>query len=120
MIFRIVKIAGVSLAVLVVGFFAMSLFFSDLGPGESLFSRFVTAVIVYFVAGLIIGFFNHKVWILAVLVSWGGVILGLIGLVNGEDVGISLLIIVMSLGPSALGGFLASYAAKKLFHRDDS
>ena len=120
MIFRIVRIAGFSITALVVGFFGLSLFFSDLGPGETLFSRSVTAVILYFAVGLIIGFFNPKVWILAGLVSWGGVILGVLGLARGEDAGLSLLMVVLSLGPSLLGGFLASYASTKLLRRKSS
>lgn len=120
MIFRIVRITGFSIAALVIGFFGLSLFFSDLGPGETFFSRFVTAVILYFVVGLIIGFFNPKVWMLAGLVSWGAVMLGLIGLARQVDVGLSLLMVVLSLGPSLFGGFLASYASKKLLRRKNS
>ncbi len=120
MIFRIVKIAGFSIAALVVGLFGLSLFFSDLGPGETMFSRFATAVIIYFVAGLLIGFFNPKVWLLAGVVGWGGVILGLSGLARGENPVLSLLMVVLSLGPSLLGGFLSSYAAKRLSSRKNS
>ena len=108
-----------SMAGMAIGFFSITLFFSDLGPGETLFSRFVIAVILYLVVGLIIGFFNPKAWMLAGLVSWGAVMLGLIGLVRGEDVSYSFLMVVFSLGPSLLGGLLGSYSRKKLSHRKD-
>lgn len=117
MLLSIVKIAGFSTAALVIGFFGMSLFFSDLGPGETFFSRFVIAFILYLAVGLIIGFFNPDVWMLAALVSWGGVLLGLVSLATLEDPGLSLLMVVLSLGPSLLGGFLASYASKRLLHK---
>jgi hypothetical protein len=117
MTLRIVKTVGFSILALAIGFFSMTLFFSDLGPGETLFSRFVIAVILYLVVGLIIGFFNTKVWMLAGLVSWGTVMLGLIGLVRGEDVSSSFFMVFLSLGPSLLGGFLGSYASKKLIRR---
>lgn len=120
MTLRIVKIVGFSILALVIGFFSMTLFFSDLGPGETLFSRFVIAVILYLVVGLIIGFFNPKVWMLAGLVSWGALMLGLIGLAREEDVGSSLLMVVLSPGPSLFGGFLGSYASKKILRRKHS
>ena len=120
MTLRIVKIVGFSILALVIGFFSMTLFFSDLGPGDTLFSRFVIAVILNLVVGLIIGFFNPKMWMLAGLVSWGTVMIGLIGLVRGEDVGSSFLMVVLSLGSSLLGGFLGSYVSKKLKHRKHS
>jgi len=40
------RIAGFSIAALVIGFFGMSLSFSDIGPGETFLNRFVMAVIL--------------------------------------------------------------------------
>ena len=89
----------------------------ELASAFTEFSRFVIEVILYLVVGLIIAFFNPKMWMLAGLVSWGTVMLGLIGLARGEDVGSSFLMVVLSLGSSLLGSFLGSYVSKKLIHR---
>ncbi len=120
MILRMVRIACFSIAALAIGFFGLSLFFSDLGTGESLSSRFVTAAILYFVVGFIIGFFNPGIWMLAGLVAWGGVVLGLLGLTRAGDASLSFLMVTLSIGPALLGGFLASFTAKKLSHRKSS
>ncbi|MFH1031856.1 MAG: hypothetical protein V1767_04785 [Chloroflexota bacterium] len=80
----VVRIVCFAIGELLLGLFGLSLFFSDPGPGETLLSRFVIAVVLYFTVGLITGFFNPRVWLLAGLVSWGGVMLGLVGLARGR------------------------------------
>jgi hypothetical protein len=111
-------IAFVVLA-LVVGFFGSSFVFSDLGPGESATNRVIVATIFFLFCGLVIGFFNPKVWMMAGLCSWGSVMFGLgytWGAIGEYDRGIpdkrhppfivfGLLVLLGPLCLSLLGGF---------------
>lgn len=114
MILRTVKIAGFSMLALIGGFFGLSLFFSDLGPGETMLSRFITAGILFFLTGLVTGYFNPHIWMLAGLVGWGGVLLGVSGLIRREEILLSLSMLLISLGPAFLGGFLGSFFSRKV------
>ena len=67
---------------LVIGLFGLSLLFSDLGPGETWANRVIMLVALYAVSGLIIGYINPKLWMIAGLTAWGTVLLGIVGLIN--------------------------------------
>lgn len=67
---------------LLLGFFGLSLLFSDLGPGETWVGRFVALAVLYVVSGLIIGYVNPKLWMLAGLTAWGAVLIGIVALMN--------------------------------------
>ena len=68
--------------VIVVGIFEFSLAFSDLGPNETFLERFGIAVLVIFVAGLIIGYLYPKRWYLAGLSAWSLIIFGTLALLT--------------------------------------
>ncbi len=55
---------------IILGLIGFSLFFSDLGSQESEVSRIVTIVLFFFISGLVIGYFNPRIWILAGLTAW--------------------------------------------------
>jgi hypothetical protein len=59
---------------LVLGFFGLSLVFSDTGPGESDARRVVVATFFFFLCGFGLGFFNPKAWAVAGLAAWGAVL----------------------------------------------
>jgi hypothetical protein len=84
MITRIDVTKGVVFAVLalVLGFFGLSLLFSDLGPGESWTDRLAITAAFYVASGLVIGYLNPKLWMIAGLTAWGAVLLGIVGLIN--------------------------------------
>ncbi|MBI2830597.1 MAG: hypothetical protein HYX81_05510 [Chloroflexi bacterium] len=84
--------------------------FSDLGPGQSFAWQLFTATIFFLVSGLIIGFFNPNIWLLAAIVAWGGVLLA--GAFVKEPTA-SLPRLVVSLGPTLLGGYAGGLVGKK-------
>jgi hypothetical protein len=67
---------------LVIGLFGLSLLFSDLGPGETWANRVIMLVALYAVSGLIIGYINPKLWMIAGLTAWGAALLGIVALMN--------------------------------------
>ena len=67
---------------LVIELFGLSLLFSDLGPGETWANRVIMLVALYAVSGLIIGYINPKLWMIAGLTARGTVLLGIVGLIN--------------------------------------
>jgi hypothetical protein len=84
LITRIDVAKGVVSAVLALalGFFGLSLLFSDLGPGETWASRLTITAVFYFVSGLVVGYVNPKLWMIAGIIAWGSVLLGIVGLIN--------------------------------------
>jgi hypothetical protein len=59
------------------GFLGLSMFFSDLGPSESMVFRFSTLVLLYAVGGGAIGALVPRAWYVAILAAWGPVLLTL-------------------------------------------
>ncbi|MBI4296496.1 MAG: hypothetical protein HY667_05215 [Chloroflexi bacterium] len=84
--------------------------FSDLGPGQSFAWQLLTAAVFFFVSGLIIGYFNPNTWLLAAIVAWGGVLLTVAFL---KEPTASLPRLVVSLGPTLLGGYVGGLVGKK-------
>ncbi|MDI1241242.1 MAG: hypothetical protein PSX80_04910, partial [bacterium] len=64
------------LLALILGFFGLSLVFSDLGPNESWQIRLSIGVVYFFLCGLGFGFAFPNVWPLAALIAWGGLLFG--------------------------------------------
>jgi len=64
------------LLAMVLGFFGLSLVFSDLGPNESWQIRLSIGVVYFFLCGLGFGFAFPNVWPLAALIAWGGLLFG--------------------------------------------
>lgn len=93
------------------GFFGLSLLFSDLGPGETQASRNATVAIFTFLSGLFMGYFNPKVWFLAGLVAWGGALLGIGGLTSNPVSALGVML--LSLGPALLGGYIGGLIGRK-------
>jgi hypothetical protein len=75
-------IIGIVFAMLaiIIGFFGLTLFFSDGTP--SMVQRLAIAGVVYFVFGLLTGYFNPQIWLLAGLAAWGPVFLGVQGIAS--------------------------------------
>ena len=66
---NLVKAPILGLIAIAVGFFGLGLLFSDLGPGETLLGRSLTALLLFFFSGLAIGFLTPGLWPLAGLVA---------------------------------------------------
>ncbi len=84
--------------------------FSDLGPGQSFAWQLLTAAIFFLVSGLIIGYFNPGIWLLAAIVAWGGVLLAVAFL---KEPTASLPRLIVSLVPTVLGGYAGGLVGKK-------
>lgn len=71
-------VKGIIFAVIaiILGLIGFSLFFSDLGSQESEVNRIVIIVLFFFVSGLVIGYFNPRIWMLAGLTAWLCVLFG--------------------------------------------
>ncbi len=67
---------------LALGFVGLSFLFSDLGPGETWAGRFIGLTVLYLGSGLVIGYVNPKLWMIAGLTAWGALLLGIVGLIN--------------------------------------
>jgi hypothetical protein len=95
-------IAGVLVA-LVIGFFGLSLVFSDLGPGETDLARTLATVATFvggaFLTGLIVG---RRLWPLSLLSAWGPILLGLVS---------PRAFLLVNVGPPILLALLGGYAS---------
>jgi hypothetical protein len=70
MLFSLIgKLLALAIAV-VAGFFQGSLFFSDPGPGETLFARLAMSVGLALVSGAVFGYNFRRLWFLAVIAVW--------------------------------------------------
>ena len=125
LIVDIIQAVLFGLAALVLGFVGVSLLFSDLGPGETMASRLFTAVIFFLVTSFAVSYFNPWHWWLGGLVSWGGVLLGVGGLIRGPTIE-TLLYLLPSVAPSFVGAYLGGIVGEKrlvgrlfqrIFHR---
>jgi hypothetical protein len=109
----VIRVAAGVLLALVIGFFGLSLVFSDLGPGETEIIRTAVSVSTFLVGGFVIGLIvGRRAWLLSALVSWGAVLLGLfsfrVGVVNGLTLTLPPLLLALS------GGFLSVLAYRAL------
>lgn len=116
----IVKAIALGLAALILGFIGASLLFSDLGPGETMTSRMVTAVVFYLISGFAVSYLNPKLWLVGGLVSWGAVLLGLGGLLRGPTIE-TLVYLLPSTVPTFTGAYLgriigANRLIGRIFH----
>lgn len=64
------------------GFLGLSMFFSDLGPSESVAFRVLTLVLLYALGAGSIGALVPRIWYVALLAAWGPVLLSLPVLLN--------------------------------------
>lgn len=101
----------------ILGFFGLSLLFSDLGPGETATSRLVTTALFFLISGFIIGVVNSIAWRLSGFVAWGGILLGVSGALslipNGAQALSALGIALGALGLALLGGYLGALVVRK-------
>lgn len=108
------KLTAFVLLGIALGFFGLSLLFSDLGPGETITSRLTTAGLFYLASGMLIGFFNASLWPIAGVIAWGAIILGLGGFFGGRpDLFEDLLLPAVALVPTFLGGYLGALLNRK-------
>ncbi len=120
----VIRIAVFALLALALGFVGLSLLFSDLGPGETFRSRMLVTALFFLLSGLIIGYFNARIWWLGGLVSWGGALLGIVGLLSGlSNIAERLFFLLISVGPAFLGAYLGGLLGRRwpigrLFRRD--
>ena len=96
------------LVTLVLGLFGLFIAF-----GESFFlSNFATPMFIL-VSGVIIGYFNQKLWVLSGFAGWGGVLLTSTNLIGGAiAVNIAAGLFIFSIGPALLGGYLGKEIRK--------
>lgn len=113
MVTRIIRVVVFLLLGILSGFIGLSLFFSDLGPGETIVTWFIIAGVLFFFSGLIIGYFNAEMWLLSGIAGWGGTIVGLTGLLIGENSLGAFLTLLLSLGIALMGGFLGAIILKR-------
>ncbi len=99
----------------VVGFFGLSLLFSDLGPGETFTSRVIIAIVAYFITGLAIGWLVPRAWLIAALAAWGSALLGIFTLLT-NTLG-ALVTLLASLAPALVGGALGAAIANEQSRR---
>ena len=117
MIIRIFKLVISATAAVAVGFFGLSLFFSDLGPAETWLGRFAIAAALFFITGFGIGYFNPGVWLLSALAGWGGTMFGVSGLASPQRLSVAPALLLVSLGAPLLGGYLGSRLWLRLSRR---
>ncbi len=108
----IIRIVLFGLVALILGFVGVSLLFSDLGPGETMAGRIFITVMFFLVASFAISYFNPGYWWLGGLVSWGGVLFGLGGLIRGPTIE-TLIYLLPSVAPSFGGAYLGGIVSRK-------
>ncbi len=89
-ILPILKLVAFGVFALVVGFFQLAFSISDLGRGETIASRLITAGALSVLSGLVIGYFNPRAWLLAGLAAWATGPLGIAVLVSSLVSGLSI------------------------------
>jgi hypothetical protein len=118
----VIRVLLFGLIALLLGLFGLSLFFSDLGPGETWTRRLVIAALLFFLSGLFIGYLNPKLWIIAGLTAWGPVLFGSTGLINilsgaVPSLGIVwvqvLAMLLLPLGLALLGAYVGALVGRK-------
>lgn len=70
------KNEAVVLLAFLFGFGGWVFVFSDLRPGESWLARIAIAAAFFLLTGGVIGFLHPKGWLVAMLISWGAVLMG--------------------------------------------
>lgn len=70
------KTAAFLFLAFLIGIVGLSLVFSDMGSGESWGVRTLIATAFFFFSGVLIGFFNPKLWMISGVTAWGGVLMG--------------------------------------------
>jgi hypothetical protein len=102
------------LLALFLGLFQLIFLFSDLGPGETLLHRYTVTILFNFIWSLIIGLANSRVWLIASIVSWTGILIVLRNLFSGPSHW-SEMALVASLSPlpALAGGYLGALAIRK-------
>lgn len=121
----ILKTILVAAIVLLVGLLGLSMFFADLGPGETLTSRLTQAALLFFLSGALIGYLHNRTWMLAGLVAWGPVLLSLVRLPSAVIGGIPVsglaelfAFLLLPLGLALAGGYLGALLAnRRVFSR---
>ncbi|MCC7307074.1 MAG: hypothetical protein IT173_05895 [Acidobacteria bacterium] len=114
------KNAVVTVVAIVLGFVGLVFVFSDPGPGEGWLFRVSITMAFYFLSGVGIGYMHPGGWLIAMLIAWGGVMMG--GFIvlmavarygreafNASEppfVASGLIMLIGSLGLTFLGGFL--------------
>lgn len=98
--------------------------FSDLSPRETIAMRFVIGGLYFLGMGALIGFFHPARWILAGLIGWSGLLMGLPLTVaalrgvsmspDGPYLSAALAMLFLPLILSLLGGFLGSRLGNRL------
>ena len=101
----IIRAVLFGLVALVLGFIGVSLLFSDLGPGETMTSRLITAIVFYLISGFAVSYLNPRFWLVGGVVSWGGVLFGLGGLIRGPTTE-TLIYLLPSTVPTFTGAYL--------------
>lgn len=80
---RVARALTVVLAVIIalmVGVIGLWAVFSDIGPRDSIATRWLITGLVYAAGAMAVGFLVPRRWYLALLTAWGPLVLGLIGL----------------------------------------
>lgn len=115
----IVKAILFSLLALALGLFGLIFLFSDLGPGETLAHRYTVTVLFNLICGLVIGLFNARLWAIAGIVAWAGIVVALRGLFSGPAQWLEMLTVAaISPLPAFGGGYLGGLIIRKrVFHR---
>ena len=67
----------IALMIGVIGLWAV---FSDIGPKDSIATRWLVTSLVYAAGAMAVGFLVPRRWYLALLTAWGPLVLGLMGL----------------------------------------
>lgn len=108
------------LTALLAGLIGLSLFFSDLGPGETWTERLAIAGLLFFGVGLLLGLFHQRAWALSGLTAWGALFLGLVGLLTAPSKGLAttewletLGLLLLPLGLALAGGYLGALVARR-------
>lgn len=110
MAWKALRVAITTVMVLIAGLFGFGVFiFSDLGPGETLLSRLLTAAAFFLLCGLLVGYVNSDVWALSLLLAWAEFLLVPVGLLSQPQGWGELLALLSATAlPSVLGGYLGS------------
>lgn len=124
------KRQAVVLLAFLLGFGGLVFVFSDLGPGEGWPFRVAITAAYFFISGAFIGYAQPKTWAIALLVAWGGVLMGgfitLVAIVHyGREafaatqppfITSGLIILFGSVGATLLGAFFGKLLPRKDIH----
>lgn len=114
---RYLGLLGFLLVAIGLGFFGLSMVFSDLGPGETWDTRIALAVLFFTISGLVLGFLSPTRWRLAGLVAWGPVLMGMGSVLASVEGGLQEvlvgLIFFMALPVAVMGGFFGKRVRRR-------